>query len=175
MKNLNKKKNGFSLIELLLVLGIIAALAITVFMIYPKVATKNNVRDEVNNINAILSGTIALYSSMPTFDGVSNKNLIESHVFPEVMLSSAKDDVVLNGFKGLVEVAPSKDFDGKLEIKYTNVPSEACVNMTTSLLPQFSVIKVNNVTIKHENGTFNIKNATEVCNIKNEADMLFIS
>lgn len=176
MKKMNNKKTGFSLIELLLVLGIIAALAITAFMVFPKVSSKNTIQTEVANINMILAGANAMYAGVSTYDGISNEVLINANVVPEKMISGSDEDkVLLNGYKGTVEIKSSKDFLGKLEITYKGVPKSDCVGLITTLIPNFSVIKTNGVTIKHENGTYNIKNATEVCNIKESADMIFVS
>ena len=75
-----KKKNGFSLIELLLVLGIIAALAITAFMIYPKVSASNNAQTEATNINTIKASVTSLYSSSPDYTGLDTEVGIKSKI-----------------------------------------------------------------------------------------------
>lgn len=49
MKRINKK--GFSLLELLLVLGIIAALIVAAFIVYPKVQDSNRATTEAKNIS----------------------------------------------------------------------------------------------------------------------------
>jgi prepilin-type N-terminal cleavage/methylation domain-containing protein len=58
IKNIKSKK-GFSLLELLLVLGIIAALVVAAFIVYPKVQASQRAQAESNNIATIQAGVKA--------------------------------------------------------------------------------------------------------------------
>lgn len=49
------KKRGFSLIELLIVLGVIAAMSIGGFFLFSKVSSENNINTAVRNLNLIQS------------------------------------------------------------------------------------------------------------------------
>lgn len=54
MKRVKKSKNGFSLIELLLVLGVVAVLAVTAFIVYSKMQDNMAVEEYSYIINEIL-------------------------------------------------------------------------------------------------------------------------
>lgn len=61
---MNKQiKKGISLLELVLVLGIISALVVAAFIVYPKVQASQRAQAERNNIATILAGVKSLYTS----------------------------------------------------------------------------------------------------------------
>ena len=72
LNNKRKSKKGFSLLELLLVLGIIAALVVAAFIVYPKVQASQRAQAESNNIATIQAGVKALYTSASSFTGLTN-------------------------------------------------------------------------------------------------------
>ena len=61
---MERKRKGFSLLELLLVMGIIAALIVAAFIVYPKVQSYRNVKIESNNISS-LKAEVPTYTSPP--------------------------------------------------------------------------------------------------------------
>lgn len=61
---MERKRKGFSLLELLLVMGIIAALIVAAFIVYPKVQSYRNVKIESNNISSLKAEVSALYASV---------------------------------------------------------------------------------------------------------------
>ena len=57
MFNMTKrKKKGFSLLELLLVFGIIAALIVGVFMIYPKISSGQKIDSDIKILGTLNAG-----------------------------------------------------------------------------------------------------------------------
>lgn len=52
----NKKKKGFTLIEILLVVGFIALAVIGVYIVYDKFQTTHNVNQEVRDLNLLKIG-----------------------------------------------------------------------------------------------------------------------
>lgn len=98
-----KSKKGFSLLELLLVLGIVAALVVAAFIVYPKVQASQRAQAESNNIATIQAGVKALYTSASSFTGLTNTVAVQAKIFPDNMLSGTGNTAKpINAFKGNV-------------------------------------------------------------------------
>ena len=133
-----KSKKGFSLLELLLVLGIIAALVVAAFIVYPKVQASQRAQAESNNIATIQAGVKALYTSASSFTGLTNSVAVQAKIFPDNMLSgSGSAAKPINAFKGNVTLAadktgPSGADGSSFTITYSNVPAAECTKIITA-------------------------------------------
>ncbi|HGY8314653.1 TPA: type 4 pilus major pilin, partial [Escherichia coli] len=138
-----KSKKGFSLLELLLVLGIIAALVVAAFIVYPKVQASQRAQAESNNIATIQAGVKALYTSASSFTGLTNSVAVQAKIFPDNMLSgSGSSATPINAFKGNVVVAsadtgPSEATGSSFTITYSNVPAAECTKIITAAAGNF--------------------------------------
>lgn len=138
-----KSKKGFSLLELLLVLGIIAALVVAAFIVYPKVQASQRAQAESNNIATIQAGVKALYTSASSFTGLNNSVAVQAKIFPDNMLSgSGSAAKPINAFKGNVVVAsantgPSAAQGSSFTITYSNVPAAECTKIITAAAGNF--------------------------------------
>ena len=143
-----KSKKGFSLLELLLVLGIIAALVVAAFIVYPKVQASQRAQAESNNIAAIQAGVKALYASTSSFTGLTNSVAVQAKIFPDNMLSgSGSSAKPINAFKGDVVVAsattgPSGAQGSSFTITYSNVPAAECTKIITAAAGNFYKVGV---------------------------------
>lgn len=168
LKN-RKSKKGFSLLELLLVLGIIAALVVAAFIVYPKVQASQRAQAESNNIAAIQAGVKALYTSASSFTGLTNSVAVQAKIFPDNMLSgSGSAAKPINAFKGNVTLAadktgPSGADGSSFTIIYSNVPAAECTKIITAAAGNFYKAGVGNV------GNGNVKTAGEVLDVAKTA------
>lgn len=168
LKKQNIKNRGFSLIELLLVLGIIAALAITAFMVFPKVSSANKAQTEINNIYTIKAGINNLFSAVPDYNGLNNELAIQAKIFPEKMIVGPKKAV--NIFNGEVIVMADTAGWGHVAtqnsdfaITYNSIPDAECVKIVSAIAPEFYSITVNGEYIKNKGGEFNITDLAKAC------------
>jgi len=142
-KGNKKSRKGFSLLELLLVLGIIAALVVAAFIVYPKVQASQRAQAESNNIATIQAGVKALYTSASSFTGLTNTVAVQAKIFPDNMLSgSGSSATPINAFKGNVVVAsantgPSAATGSSFTITYSNVPAAECTKIITAAAGNF--------------------------------------
>ncbi|MCK3083668.1 type 4 pilus major pilin [Escherichia coli] len=138
-----KSKKGFSLLELLLVLGIIAALVVAAFIVYPKVQASQRAQAESNNIATIQAGVKALYTSASSFTGLTNTVAVQAKIFPDNMLNgSGSSATPINAFKGNVVVesadtGPSAATGSSFTITYSNVPAAECTKIITAAAGNF--------------------------------------
>lgn len=138
-----KSKKGFSLLELLLVLGIIAALVVAAFIVYPKVQASQRAQAESNNIATIQAGVKALYTSASSFTGLTNTVAVQAKIFPDNMLSgSGSSASPVNAFKDNVTLAsvstgPSGTAGSAFTITYSNVPAAECTKIITAAAGNF--------------------------------------
>ncbi|EBO2776411.1 prepilin-type N-terminal cleavage/methylation domain-containing protein, partial [Salmonella enterica subsp. enterica serovar Brandenburg] len=172
---------GFSLLELLLVLGIIAALVVAAFIVYPKVQASQRAQAESNNIATIQAGVKALYTSASSFTGLNNSVAVQAKIFPDNMLSgSGSAAKPINAFKGNVVVAsadtgPSAATGSSFTITYENVPAAECTKIITAAAGNFYIAQVGDATVKEAGGTLNVAATAAACSDANSNKLVFTS
>lgn len=177
MNLFKKNKKGFSLIELLLALGVIAAITISAFMIYKNVKSSNIAKEEINNIHMIKSEIKSLYLSSPGYDGIKTDVLVKAKVFPEKMLISDNGTLKpINSFKGDITVVGAADNPEGTNsygytLRYYNVPSEECIKIVTALQPSFYRIIIQ---LPVGNSIFlTVDQIVKACNSREKLTILF--
>ena len=124
-------------------MGIIAALIVAAFIVYPKVQASQRAQAESNNIATIQAGVKALYTSASSFTGLTNTVAVQAKIFPDNMLSgSGSSATPINAFKGdvIVESAntgPSAAQGSSFTITYKNVPAAECTKIITAAAGNF--------------------------------------
>lgn len=147
MKSIQRNQGGFSLVEILLVLGIIAILAIAAFIIFPQVQASNRANAEQSNITTITAGIKNLYGATRNYTGIGNGVVNQARIFPASMnggdFTAAGGDAVTSSWSGAVTVAavgadPARQFS----ITYADMPSEVCTRLVPGMLQNFESIAV---------------------------------
>lgn len=166
MKKSNKK--GFSLLELLLVLGIIAALIVAAFIIYPKVQDANKSSAEARNISAIYAGVKSLYSGSSTYKGLDDTLAYKAKIYPDNMVIGNGTSFV-NSYSGSVSVESSSNTsvgedDSGFRIKYTLLPSASCAKIVAAVSHDFYEINANGTTL--DASTMKPSDITAACAIR---------
>jgi prepilin-type N-terminal cleavage/methylation domain-containing protein len=148
MKSFNSinRNKGFTLIEILLVIGIIAILAIAAFVIFPQVQASSRANNEQNNIATIAAGVKNLYGSAGKYDGVTNDVINVARIFPASMNggSNATGVSIKSSWDGAVSVlpvgaaAPYKNFS----ITYSAVPAAVCTKLVPAIAANFDKVSV---------------------------------
>ena len=168
LNNKRKSKKGFSLLELLLVLGIIAALVVAAFIVYPKVQASQRAQAESNNIATIQAGVKALYTSASSFTGLTNTVAVQAKIFPDNMLSgSGTAAKPINAFKGNVTLAATATYD--------NVPAAECVKIATAAAGNFYITTVGTKVVKAAGGTLDVAATAAACTNATSNTLVFTS
>lgn len=166
----NKKHKGFSLLELLLVLGVIAALVVGAFIVYPKVQASQRAEAESKNLATIQAGVKSLYTSASSFSGLTNTVAVGAKVFPDNMLiGTGTSASVVNTFKGIVTVVsantgPSSTTGSSFTITYNNVPAAECTKIISAVAGNFYIAKVGSTTVKAAGSSLDVASTSTACN-----------
>ena len=177
IKNIKNKK-GFSLLELLLVLGIIAALVVAAFIVYPKVQASQRAQAESNNIATIQAGVKALYTSASSFTGLTNTVAVQAKIFPDNMLNGSTP---INAFKGNVVVesadtGPSAAAGSSFTITYSNVPAAECTKIITAAAGNFYTAGVGEAgNVKAAGGVLDVAETATQCESGGNSNTLILT
>lgn len=150
MKSIQRNQGGFSLVEILLVLGIIAILAIAAFIIFPQVQASNRANAEQTNITTLQAGIKNLYGATRDYTGLTPEVVNQARIAPPTMNGGSFDASTLSSSwsadvdVGPVGTAPARQFT----ITYTGMPSEVCTKLVPGLVNNFDAISVNAVVVK---------------------------
>lgn len=140
---------GFSMLELLLVLGIIAGLIVSAFIIYPKVKNAQYIDIESKHISQIYAAVKSTYSGKSDYAGLSTTVIARpAQFFPDDMLTN-KITWGISAWGGYVVVdavsdSPSKTSNSAFAITYSDVPSDICVRLISAVQNSFYNIYVAN-------------------------------
>ena len=152
----NKKQNkGFTLVEILLVVGFIALAGIGIYTIYAKVQVSNQANTESRNLDTLRAGIKSLYGGSPNFGSITNAVVNNARLTPDSMrtaLTAGNADIT-NTFGGAVVVAPvtlgtGTGANNGFSITYPAVPGAVCSKLVSSAGVQFNQVAVGSTTVK---------------------------
>lgn len=170
---------GFSLIEMLLVLGVLSVLLIAAFVIYPQVRLSQQTNIEISNILAIRANMETTLGRIGNYTLISATDLTQvannARVFPETMNNgNYSTSNITNVWGGSVNITPTTATNAGVAagwayvIRSRDIPAEACVQMVARTISSFKTIQINYVSGQAgENinfGNYDLANVTEKCN-----------
>lgn len=132
------KQRGFSLIELLLVLGVLAILLVAAFVVYPQVRKQQLVNEQVTNTRLIMEGIRAVYGNRP-YTTLDQNFLLAAKLVPAKMIVDGR---IQNHWGGNFLVAGWGETPGAMGtgVRYSRmrliqlgIPQEYCVPMAMGL------------------------------------------
>lgn len=181
------RSHGFSLIELLLVLGVLAILLVAAFVVYPQVRDRNHANKELVNLSSIKVGVENLYASGPGgFEGLNTAIANQAGVFPQSMnngdrsadaqVSTAWGTGVLLGHatRGGSNLPPA---EGRaFSIRYDSIPSKGCITLATAAATIFDDVWVGSISsVLGEDGQLDLERVATGCSSAERVPMRFIS
>ena len=184
---LNDKK-GFSLIEVLLVLGFAAVLIAGAFLAYSSVKSSSQVNRTAQNVSMVAAGIKALYANSPDYEGLSNKLVIDANIAPKDWING--DDLThglgSGGSKRVLISSTNKNnrTEGNLfriHIYNSQPDVKQCVALITTLAPQFDAVWLKSgagnggVPLKRINQQLNLARTINYCNRYGRNGISFIS
>ena len=148
MKFSPMKQQGFTLIELVLVLGVIALIAIAAFLVYPSVVAGTQANTESTDVTAITACVKTLYGSTGSYTGLSTTTAIQGHCPPSTMVAGNYGSTTMNSVWGqLVNVAVNTN-PVLFDITYSNVPTAACLKFVADIGSNFDKVVIGSTTVK---------------------------
>jgi len=171
MKLLRKGKKGFTLVEILLVVGFIALAGMGIYNVYNKVQMSNLASSEARNINLIKAGVKNIYGASQGYVGLNNLVLNQARATPDSMRAipyGATDANINNSFGGAVTVLPvtlgGAGLNNGFQVTYPQVPGAVCSRLVTMLDKNIEQITVAGTVVKpYGTGNLNIVSLATQC------------
>lgn len=154
----NQSSRGFSLVELLLVLGVISILLVAAFVVYPQVRDREQANKEIANMVAIRANLTSLYASRGgNYGGLRTDVANQAHAFPVRMNGGdyGPGASVVSSWGGVVAVGTGSGplhravpaGSRKYAIRYMNVPAGVCLKLVSGVATSFDQINVGSVPV----------------------------
>lgn len=147
MMSLDKKTKGFTLIEVLIVLAIAAAVLFAVFAAVSKVQAKQITKEAAEGLNLMVADTRAKFKSQGNFTGISPKVLIDNRIPPSNMIQGNNIVSPWNTNIG-VAAATLQNTNDAVAFTYTGIGEEDCSNFVTAAEGSFARVTVNGTAVK---------------------------
>lgn len=166
-----KKNRGFTLVEILLVVGFIAVAGLAVYVTYNKVSSSGQANTETRNLSTLQAGVKSLYGGSTNYTGITNAVLNDGRVTPDSMRPipyTLGATAINNTFGGTVDVIATTLGGGTanngFQITYNRVPGSVCAKLVTTGGTSFDQITVNGATVKNfGQSDLNITALTQGC------------
>jgi type II secretory pathway pseudopilin PulG len=131
-------KRGFSLIEIMLVIGVSMLIAIGGFILYRSLSESRQIKEAVDKFGTIVALARGFYDDAPT-DAVSSARLASANVLAPDMVTSSWGNINIDPAQDGVACASNcSDFG----VGYVSVPASSCGRLINSLEPNSGYIYV---------------------------------
>lgn len=144
MKQQYTRQKGFSLLEVLIVIGLVAILAVVTLNYYNKANAGANVQRVTTDLMAITSAVRDYAGHRPAYTSVTVENLIKTDKLASSLVNE-DGDALVNQFGGDITVTGAAT---TFDVAYTLVPTNECNSIVTAVAPNFNVIEVGTTTVK---------------------------
>ncbi len=142
-------KKGFSLLEVILVLAVIAGAAVAVFMAYESAKPSSDAANEDANLTTLTTNLKATLGISGNYTGLANATGVQLKVFPSDMVSGA----TVAGAWGTVAISAEAGTDPGVSspctvanrcfmVTYSNVPQAACAKFVTGVASYFNAVNI---------------------------------
>lgn len=148
-----KVNQGFTLAEILLVLGIIALISIAVFILYPKVEMSQDIGESLKKYTLITSNVEDFFGGRD-FDGLSASAVVSAGVLQQDDLTSPW---------GTIGLTPSGTGNQDFHVDFNEVPQDACIALIAALEPLSSTVQVDTTVIKSPTVAYDITAVAAAC------------
>lgn len=148
---LKKAKKGFTLVEILLVVGFIAIATIGIYVVYQKVNEGGQTNTEARNLDTIRAGVKNLWGVNRDYSTLTDAGVIAARIPPSSMTNNGTAATMQNSFGGAVTVAPVSRNGGSnnaFTITYNNVPAGVCTKLVPTSGAQFDEVTVGGTVVK---------------------------
>ena len=135
---------GFSLVEILIVLGVIAIITIGAFMIYPRVVNARDGENQAANIRTLHASISTALNGKSLF-GVSSAALIAADIASDEEFNSPWSPIGFHPTKNGYACTASAGCNG-YSLRYDNVPAGACIALVQAIAPTSTKTRVQGTT-----------------------------
>lgn len=151
MKIKTNKLKGYTLIEIMLVSGILAITSIGTYSIFNQAAARSKTNQEAINIALLKKDIIEFYATNSDFNGINNSILNTNFITKPNMRDSTDDSLILNSFGGNITVK-AKDYGTITNLGFTittdNVIPKSCAELAIALANEVDAMTINTVDVK---------------------------
>jgi type II secretory pathway pseudopilin PulG len=173
----NKKRNlmGFSLVEIVLVVGFIALASIGIYTIYTKVSSTYLAQNESRQMSAIATSALQLMSASNNPVTVDATFLVNAGIIPAGSVTSGTYISAMGSPVVFSSVYTSNV--GEFQIAYSAMITEYCMKLVSAYQPNADYISVAGTVVQNTNPMstnvpYNPATATVVCATANSFPMI---
>lgn len=168
-------KNGFTLLETLLVVGLIGVSSAGIYATYNKSSAAAKISHEAKNISIIQEGILNIYANDSSFQNLDNTMINNSSVAPNSMRDGTSNGIGhVFGSQVIVSSATTFRANDTAMITYEDVPSEYCAKLVSDVKDKFDRVEVDGTSIR-DNGVdnTNVELLPALCNANNNNNLEF--
>lgn len=139
---------GFSLVEILLVLGIIAILAIAAFIVYPQAQDSNRANTAQTNLISMAAGIKNLYGSTRDYASLTTELANKAGVVPTSMNGGNPDAAgITSAWSAPVDIGPgavdaTTGAAPTFTITFQDMPGTICAKLVPGVMQNFKKVYV---------------------------------
>lgn len=150
--NARRTQKGVTLVETLIVIGILAIIILTALIIYPLVKASVLSNREASNMSTIAASLANVYAGSSSYAGLTTAIAIDEKVFPTSMLQGTPPTTATNSFGGTVVLAPATPPGGQANTGYTitsnNISDNACSKIVNTESGAFDAVSIDGTVVK---------------------------